>query len=131
MKHEPRALLGCVVQDLAKQYDALAHEVDVAWETGDPNGILNDADDRMIEIVQAASFLTSRSKSGAAFQIMAAALDARWIAVGSSTDAKAAADRQHRLLYRVMEWLALDDDDLLNARVHAMSAHLDPREYRA
>jgi hypothetical protein len=132
MKPETHASLGCSALDLARQYDALAGEWTKANEVGDPDSLLDEIENRMQEIIQAVSFVTARSKQGAAFQIMVASLENNGIANGTRATVQGnTRTRQHRLLYRVLEWIGLNDKELSDARFHAMPAQLDPREHRS
>ena len=121
----PASSDDCPVIPLARLFDELASKY---MDDAAANGPADRLSDRMSEIADAASYLSPRSATGAAFQIMLANAETD-LTLGSANTpvqlelAKAKVDR---LLYRLLDFFRSDANQLAGARQYMMSEKHDP-----
>jgi hypothetical protein len=112
---------ACPVLSLAREFEEAARQNSVSEE--------RDFDLRMSEIAEAASYLSSKSTAGAAFQIMcvAAEIDLLVKSADEPHVRKATERRIERLLYRSLEGLRSEASEFPNARAYMMAEEFDPK----
>jgi hypothetical protein len=127
--------VDCPVLALARVYDELARQY---LDADDPKGTpMDDATasdltsaiaDRMNEISEAASYLSPRTFTGVAFQIMLAhdEIDLTLGSANTPHQEKAAKAKVDRLLYRSLDLIRAEANELQHARAYIMSVELDP-----
>ena len=114
----------CPVLSLARHFEELARQYHVS-EGGD-------LDLRMSEIAEAASYLSPKTKPGAAFLIMCASAEIDLlVSSNDEPEVRRASERRiERLLYRSLDALRSEAAEFPYSREYMMSDALDPRALR-